>query len=117
MTALAVLIALGPLAGPAAALAGARARLAGAAEAAGAAVALGGSLALLVTLNGHAPLAGWDGFLYVDSLGGFFMMTVAAVTLLASLGSIGYVAAQEDSGELSGSRSGCTSRSSACSRR
>ena len=102
MTALAILVALSPLTGPAAALAGAGARLAGAAQAAGAAIALGCSLALLVTLDGHAPLAGWDGFLYVDSLGGFFMMTVAAVTLLASLGSIGYVAAQEDSGELSG---------------
>ena len=102
MTALAILIVLSPLTGPAAALAGARARLAGAAQAAGAAVALGCSLALLVTLDSHPPLAGWDGFLYVDSLGGFFMMTVAAVTLLASLGSAGYVSAQEDSGELSG---------------
>ena len=63
MTALAILIVLSPLTGPAAALAGARARLAGAAQAAGAAVALGCSLALLVTLDSHAPLAGWDGFL------------------------------------------------------
>src|SRR6204780_4690368 len=102
MTALAILAVLGPLGGPTAAIAGARARLAGLAQAAGAAVALGCALALLVLLDGHAPLAGWDGFLYVDSLGGFFLMTVAAVTLLAALGSIGYVAAQEDSGELSG---------------
>jgi len=102
MTALAILVALGPLAGPAAAMSGARARLAGVAQAGGAAVALGCSLALLVGIEGRAPLAGWDGFLYVDPLGGFFVMTVAAVTLLAALGSIGYVAAQEDSGELSG---------------
>jgi hydrogenase-4 component F len=101
MTALAILIALSPLTGSAAALAGARARLAGAAQAAGAAAALGCALALLVILDGHAPLLAWDGFLDVDSLGGFFMMTVAAVTLLASLGSISYIAAQEDSGELS----------------
>jgi hydrogenase-4 component F len=101
MTALAILIALSPLAGSAAALAGARARWAGLAQAAGAAVALGCSVALLVTLDGHPPLAGWDGFLYVDTLGGFFAMTVAAVTLLAALGSIGYISAQEDSGELS----------------
>jgi hydrogenase-4 component F len=102
MTALAILVVLGPLAGPAAGIAGARARLAGAAQAAGAVIALGCALALLVTLDGRGPLAGWDGFLYVDSLGGFFMMTVAAVTLLAALGSAGYVTAQEDSGELSG---------------
>jgi hydrogenase-4 component F len=102
MTALAILIALGPLSGSAAALAGARARLAGLAQTAGAGVSFGCSLALLVLLDGRAPLAGWDGFLYVDTLGGFFAMTVAGVTLLAALGSIGYVAAQEDSGELSG---------------
>jgi hydrogenase-4 component F len=101
MTALAILIALSPLTGSAAALAGARARLAGAAQGAGAAVALACSLALLVILDGHAPLFAWDGFLDVDSLGGFFLMTVAGVTLLASVGSISYIAAQEDSGELS----------------
>jgi hydrogenase-4 component F len=100
MTPLAILIALGPLTGPAAAIAGARARLAAAAQAAGAAIALSCSLALLVMLDGRAPLFGWDGFLYVDSLGGFFLMTVAGVTLLAAVGSIGYIAAQEDSGEL-----------------
>ena len=100
MTALAILIALGPLTGPAAAIAGARARLAAAAQAAGAAIAFGCSIALLVMLDGRAPLFGWDGFLYVDSLGGFFLMTVAGVTLLAAVGSIGYIAAQEDSGEL-----------------
>ncbi len=102
MTALAILVVLGPLSGPAAAIAGARARLAGLAQAGGAILAFGCSLALLALLDGRAPLAGWDGFLYVDPLGGFFLMTVAAVTLLAALGSIGYVAAQEDDGELSG---------------
>jgi hydrogenase-4 component F len=102
MTALAVLVALGPLTGLAAALAGARARLAGAAQAAGAVVAFGCSVALLAGLDGRSPLEAWDGFLYVDPLGGFFLMTVAGVTLLAALGSVGYVAAQEDDGELSG---------------
>jgi hydrogenase-4 component F len=102
MTALAILIALGPLAGPAAAIAGARARLAGIAQAAGALVAFGCALALLAELDGHQPLAGWDGFLYVDPLGGFFAMTVAGVTLLAALGSIGYVCAEEDRREFGG---------------
>jgi len=102
MSALAVLIALGPLTGLAAALAGARARLAGLAQVTGALVAFGCALALLVELDGHPPLAGWDGFLYVDPLGGFFAMTVAGVTLLAALGSVGYVCAEEDSGGFSG---------------
>ena len=102
MTALAILIVLGPLTGPAAALAGSRARLAGIVEAACAAIAFGCALALLVMLDGRAPLAAWNGFLYVDPLGGFFAMTVAAVTLLAAVGSISYVSSQEDDGELSG---------------
>jgi hydrogenase-4 component F len=100
MTALAIVIALAPLAGPAAALAGARARSAGAVQAIGAAAALGCAIALLVQLNGHSPLRGWDGFLYADPLSGFFLLTVSGVTLLAAFGSVSYIAAQEDSGEL-----------------
>jgi len=100
LTALAIAIALAPLAGPAAALAGARARAAGAAQAVGAAAALGCAIALLVLLNGHPPLRGWDGFLYADPLSGFFLLTVSGVTLLAALGSVSYIAAQEDGGEL-----------------
>jgi hydrogenase-4 component F len=101
MTALAFIVALAPLAGLAAALAGARARLAGIAQAAGAATALGCAIALLVRLVGGPPLPGLAGFLYVDSLSGFFLITVACVTLLASLGSISYIAAEADSGRLS----------------
>jgi hypothetical protein len=42
-------------------------------------------VALLVTLLHHAPLLAWNGFLYVDALGGFFLLTVSGVTLLAGL--------------------------------
>jgi hydrogenase-4 component F len=100
MTALAIIIVLAPLAGLAAALAGARARPAGLAQAAGAVVAFGCSIALLALLNGGPPLQGWDGFLYADPLSGFFLLTVSGVTLLAAVGSISYIAAQQDSGEL-----------------
>ncbi len=62
MTALAILVALGPLTGPIAALAGARARVAGISQAAGAAIAFGCSLALLAVLDGGPPLLEWDGF-------------------------------------------------------
>jgi hydrogenase-4 component F len=99
--ALAVLAAGAPLTGPLAAACGARARVAGLAQAAGAAVALGCAVALLVALLHHAPLLAWNGFLYVDALGGFFLLTVSGVTLLAALGSIGYMAAEEQRGELS----------------
>ena len=101
MTALAILAALGPLTGPLAAACGARARIAGAAQAAGAALAFGCAIALQGGLLHHVPLLGWSGFLYVDSLGGFFLLTVSGVTLLAALGSVGYLAAEEDRGELS----------------
>jgi hydrogenase-4 component F len=101
MTALALLAALTPLTGLVAALAGARARVAGAAQAVGAAVALGCAIALLVFLSHRPPLQGFAGFLYDDSLSGFFLLTVACVTLLASIGSISYIGAEADSGELS----------------
>ena len=96
MTALAILIALGPLAGPAAALAGARARLAVSPRRPERPSRSAARSRCWPSLDGGRPLHGWDGFLYVDSLGGFFLLTVAGVTLLAALGSISYVAAQED---------------------
>jgi hydrogenase-4 component F len=101
MTALAIIIVLAPLAGLGAALAGAGARTAGVISAAGAAAALGCAIAMLARLDARPPLSGLDGFLYVDSLSGFFLLTVAGVTLLAALGSVPYIAAQEDAGELS----------------
>ena len=102
MTALAILIAVCPLAGTLAAAAGARARLAGAATIAGAAVALAAAITMLATGLRHGVLEGWGGFLYVDSLSGFFLLTVSAVVLLAAGGSAGYLAAEEASGALSG---------------
>jgi hydrogenase-4 component F len=55
---------------------------------------------LLATLVHHPPLSGWAGFLYVDPLGGFFLITVAGVTVLAAFGSIAYLSAEEDAGTL-----------------
>jgi hydrogenase-4 component F len=101
MTALAILIVAGPLAGPAAALTGARARRAGLAGAAGAAISLTAAIILLASQLHRAPLHAWNGFLYVDTLGGFFLLTVSGVTLLAAVGSIAYVSAEEDAGAFS----------------
>jgi len=98
MTALAILIVVGPLAGLVAALAGARARVAGSAGAAGAAVSLTAAVILLAAQLHRAPLQGAGGFLYVDPLSGFFLLTVSGVTLLAAVGSIAYVSAEEDAG-------------------
>ncbi|MBO0771058.1 MAG: hydrogenase 4 subunit F, partial [Actinobacteria bacterium] len=68
---------------------------------AGAAVSLAAAIALLASGLRRAPLAGWAGFLYVDSLSGFFLLTVAAVTLLAAVGSVSYLTAEADAGRLS----------------
>jgi hydrogenase-4 component F len=102
MTALAILIALGPLAGTVAAAAGARTRPAGLATIAGTAVALAAAIAMLAGGLRHGPLRGWGGFLYVDELSGFFLLTVSGVVLLAAVGSAAYVSSEEDGGHLSG---------------
>ena len=101
MIILAILAAAGPLAGTLAAVGGARARQAGWAGAAGAGLALGCAVYLLVAQLHRAPLRGWGGYLYVDSLSSFFLLTVAGVTLLAAVGSVAYLSAEEDAGRLS----------------
>ncbi len=99
-----VLTAALPLASSAAAALSGRTGWAAFAAVAGAA----GSLVLAVvvatlTITG-APLASAGAFVYVDGLGGFFLVTVAVVVLLASLGSASYLAVEERSGQLSARR-------------
>ncbi len=101
MTILAMLIVAGPLAGPIATALRARARAAALAGVAGAMVSLAAAIALLAAQLHRAPLRGWAGFLYVDSLSGFFLLTVAGVTLLAAIGSVAYLSAEEHAGTLS----------------
>ncbi len=101
MTALAMLIVAGPLAGPLAAAMRTRARAAGLASVVGAVISLAAAIALLAAQLHRAPLQGWAGFLYVDSLSGFFLLTVAGVTVLAAAGSVAYLSAEEDAGTLS----------------
>jgi hydrogenase-4 component F len=101
MMILAFAVLAGPLAGTVAAAAGARARAAGWAGVAGACIALAAAAWLAIAQLHRAPLRGLGGFLYVDSLSCFFLLTVAAVTVLAAVGSVGYVAAEEAAGTLS----------------
>jgi hydrogenase-4 component F len=101
MIALAFTVIAGPLAGPVAAAAGARARAAGWAGSAGACVSLAAAIWLMAGTMHRAPLAGLGGFLYVDSLSCFFLLTVSAVTVLAAVGSAGYVSAEEAAGRFS----------------
>jgi len=101
MMILALIVVAGPLAGTAAAAAGARARLVGWASAAGACIALGVAIWLVVGQLHRAPLRGLGGFLYVDSLSCFFLLTVTLVTVLAAVGSVGYMSAEQAAGRLS----------------
>jgi hydrogenase-4 component F len=100
MTLLALVIIAGPLSGTVAAGCGSRARAAGWAGAAGAGVALAAAVWLMVAQLRHRPVRGFGGFLYVDSLSCFFLLTVSAVTLLAAVGSVGYLSAEEAAGRL-----------------
>jgi hydrogenase-4 component F len=102
MTILAYVLIAGPLAGTVAAAAGGRARVCGWASAAGACVTLAAALWLVAGQLHRAPLRGLGGFLYVDSLSCFFLLTVAVVTLLAATGSVGYMSGEEAAGRLSG---------------
>jgi hydrogenase-4 component F len=101
LTILAYLVIAGPLSGTVAAACGARARPAGWAGAVGACVALAAAIWLAVGQLHRPPLRGLGGFLYVDSLSCFFLLTVAAVTVLAAVGSVGYLSAEQDAGRLS----------------
>ncbi len=102
MTILAYVLIAGPLAGTVAAAAGARTRTAGWTGAAGACVTLAAAVWLVIGQLHRAPLRGLGGFLYVDSLSCFFLLTVAVVTVLAATGSVGYLAAEQAAGRLSG---------------
>ena len=117
MMMLAFVVIAGPLVGTIAAACGARARPAGWAGTAGACVTFAAACWLLIGQLHRAPVRGLGGFLYLDSLSCFFVFTVAAVTLLAAVGSVGYMSAEEAAGGSAGSRSGCTTSSSACSPR
>ncbi len=101
MIGLAALIVAGPLAGTVTAAFGARGRRAGWAGAAGAVLSLVAAVWLLTGQLHRPPLEAIGGFLYVDSLGCFFLFTVATVTLLAAVGSVGYLSAEEEAGRLS----------------
>ncbi len=100
MTILAVLVAAFPLSGSLAALVTPRARPAGWAALAGGTLALAGATLLAVHVLGGPPVRTLHDFVYVDGLGGFFLVTVALVIFLASLGSAAYLRVEEARGTM-----------------
>ncbi len=98
--ALVALVVLLPLLGALAVAAGARARGGGLAAAAGGAGSFAASIVLAVHVEHAGHVEASSGFLYVDALGAFFAVVVSLVVLLASLGSIAYLGAEEARGLL-----------------
>lgn len=100
MTGLALLAAVFPLLGSLAGALGTTARRGGYAAAVGGGGAFAAALALLVGVVADGPIQAFDGFVYIDALGVFFLFTVAIVVFAASFGSAAYVHAEEQSGGL-----------------
>jgi hydrogenase-4 component F len=96
-----VLAACLPLTGTAAGLLTSRARVAGIAAAAGALGALATTIVLAAATAAGRPISSAGSFIYVDSLGAFFAITVAIVVVLATIGSIAYIHAEQSRGSLS----------------
>ncbi|MHB2023202.1 MAG: proton-conducting transporter transmembrane domain-containing protein [Mycobacteriales bacterium] len=102
MTAYIIGLAALPLAGTLAALLGAHARGAGYAAIGAALVSFALSIGLLARTLGRGSVLALNGFVYVDGLSAFFLMTISLVIVLASLGSAAYLRSEEARGELSG---------------
>lgn len=101
MTAIVVLLAALPLATSAAAIAGAKARLAGYVAIGATCGSFGLSVWLLWWISHHHVVSALSGFVYLDSTSVFFVFTVSVVVVLSSFGSAAYLRAQENSGQLS----------------
>jgi hydrogenase-4 component F len=100
MSVAAFLAVLLPLAGTLVAAPFTRARPAGTALIVG---SVGGfAAALIVALGaiGGTDVNLFSGYLYVDALGAFFLVTVEFIVLLAAFGSAAYLRAEEERGEL-----------------
>ncbi len=95
MTTLVVLVPVLPLLGALAPLTPLRARGLGLVLAAGGLGGFACAVAAAVHVAGHGTFETGSGFIYVDSLSSFFMLTVALVVVLASVGSIAYLRHEE----------------------
>jgi hydrogenase-4 component F len=100
LTALVVLVPVLPALAALAPLSPVRARGLGSAVAAGGVASLACTIAVTVHVARNGPFRTFSGFLYVDSLGAFFTITVALVVTLAGIGSVAYLRAEERDGEL-----------------
>jgi hydrogenase-4 component F len=101
MIALALVVVVLPLLPALAAAVTPRAKSLGAIAAGSAVATLGVAIALAVGLGGGHRVHALSGFIYLDSLSGFFVATIAVVVALASLGSAAYLRSEEERREFS----------------
>jgi hydrogenase-4 component F len=100
MTALVILVVCLPLAGAVAAAFTARAQPLGAVTTAAGAGTLAAAVGVAILAGGGHRLEGLGGFVYIDALSGFFLLTIAIVVALSAFGSAAYLRAEEERGEL-----------------
>jgi hydrogenase-4 component F len=101
MTTLVALVICLPLAGAVAPAFTSRAKSLGVVTVVSGIATLGVAVAVAVWLAGGRHFSALSSFVYLDSLSGFFMFTIALVVALASLGSAAYLRTEERSGHLS----------------
>lgn len=101
MTALIVLVVCLPLAGALAPVFTPRARPLGAVTAAAGIGTLAAAVGVAAWVANGKRFSGLGGLVYVDSLSGFFLFTIAVVVALASLGSAAYLRTEEARAHLS----------------
>jgi hydrogenase-4 component F len=100
MIALAIIVVVLPLAPALATIRTDRARPLGMVAAASGVATLAVAVAIAVDVGGGHHISAASGFLYIDSLSGFFVATIALVVALASIGSAAYLRAEEQRREL-----------------
>jgi hydrogenase-4 component F len=101
MIALALIVVALPLTPALAAAFTPRARVLGAIAAASGVATLGVAVALAIDASGRHHVSALSGFISLDPLSGFFVVTIAVVVALSSFGSAAYLRAEEERGELS----------------
>jgi hydrogenase-4 component F len=62
--------------------------------------AFAAAVAAAIHIEGHGPYRALSGFVYIDSLSAFFLITVALVVALAGFGSAAYLRSAEERDEL-----------------
>lgn len=101
MIVLVVITAAVPLFGTIAAVLRGHARACGTVAIVAGLAELAGAVRLLSQVLSRGPIQGLNGFVYLDSVGAFFLFTICLVITAASFGSAAYLHVKEQRGELS----------------